>query len=413
MTLEKVLFAAVLSVTTVACGTTSSNGGGDDGGGGGGGGGGGSGSNGGSGTTPSNWTEMPLSSGHDDDAVTAIYFASPSQGLIATAGSESSSGGIFNAAATSVTGISFDGSSSNDLEFYGFAKTPTGYYAYTDIEETVVGDSTGKFSDLGANGTQAGNVSQVLGAYVTATDTVLVTKEALWQAASVPGASADYTAIFAPPPADPTVPDDFPSTDCQDGPSPNDPVFINMASVAISSDGKTIVYAAASDADGVPEVCVSTNGGSVFLPTELPGTSAVAPSGIVFPNPAEPSTLIVYSAQTDNDAGANFIMRSTNGGTSFQPVAIPSSLASKSMEFDYAFFAPDGQHGWIIGLDDDADLGLALVTTDGGQTWAEDTTGIANVDPANEERLRAGFALDATHVWIGGDHGVLFAYTPQ
>ncbi len=408
MALEKVLVAALLSISTVACGTTASNAGDDDGGGGGG----GSGSNGGSNTTPSNWTEMPLSSGHDDDAVTAIYYASPSQGLIATAGSESSSGGIFNANATSVTGISFDGSSSNDLEFYGFAKTPTGYYAYTDIEETVVGDSTGKFSDLGPNGTQAGNVSQVIGAYVTATDTVLVTKEAVWQATSVPGASADYSASFAPPPASPTVPEDFPSTDCQDDPLPNDPVFINMATVAISTDGKTIVYASASDADGVPEVCVSTNGGAAFLPTELPG-GEVAPSGVVFPNPADPSTLIVYSAQTDNDAGANFIMRSTNGGTSFQSVAIPSSVASKSIEFDYAFFAPDGQHGWIIGLDDTNDLGLALVTTDGGETWAEDTTGIASVDPANEERLRAGFALDATHVWIGGDHGVLFAYTPQ
>lgn len=158
-----------------------------------------------------------------------------------------------------------------------------------------------------------------------------------------------------------------------DDPGPNDPIDRNMSTVAISTDGNTIAYVSASDADAVPQVCVSTNGGSAFVQTELTGGN-VPPSGIVFPNPA----------------------------------GVPASI-----EFNYAFFAPDGLHGWIIGLDDTNDLGLALVTTDGGQTWSVDATGIANVDPANEERLRAGFALDATHVWIGGDHGVLFAYTPQ
>jgi hypothetical protein len=372
-----------------------------------GGGGGGSGS-----SASSNWTEMPLAAGHDSDSVTGIYFASPTQGFIASVGGVSSSAGaIFGANATTVTGIAYDGTTSNDLDFYGFAKTPTGYYAFTDIEQTVVGDSTGAFTNLGQNGSQGGNLAQVIGAYLSGSETVLVTEEAVWKAPSAPGANATYAATWAPPPANPTVPDVIPAEDCQDVPLPNDAVRKNMSTVAVSADGTTIAYVSASDADAVPQVCVSTNGGANFVRTELPGTN-VAPSGIVFPNPASPSTMIVYNAQTINAPSANFIMRSTDAGKTFTPVAIPASVPA-SIEFDDAFFAPDGLHGWILGFQEAADLGLALVTTDGGQTWTEDTTGLASVDPANEQRLRAGFALDATHVWIGGDNGVLFAYRPQ
>ena len=57
---------------------------------------------------------MPLSTGHNGDSVTAIYYASQTQGFIASAGGAGSSAGIFNANATAVTGISLDGSSQND-----------------------------------------------------------------------------------------------------------------------------------------------------------------------------------------------------------------------------------------------------------------------------------------------------------
>jgi hypothetical protein len=406
--LRKCLFVALVAVT--GCSSMS---GGDDGGGGGGGGGGsgGSGSGGGGGGN-SNWTEMALPSGHDSDSVTAIYYASPTQGLIGTAGGADVAGGIFNASATSVTGVAYDGSAANDVDFYGFAKTPTGYYAYTDIEQTIVGDANGNFTNLGANGTQGGNISPVLGAYLTGNETVLVTRESIWSAAMAPGSSADYDSIWAPE-ANPTVPDPVPAADCQFDPIPNDPIFTNQSTVSISTDGKSIIYTSADDDQGVPEICVSTNGGSAFLPTTLPGDGAVAPSGVVMPNPADPSVVIVYNAEADNDPIGNYIMRSTNGGQTFTNVALPTTVASKSMAFYDAFFAPDAMHGWIIGLDDGNQAGLALVTTDGGQTWAEDATGLATVDTQFELGLRAGFALDATHVWIGGDNGVLFAYTPH
>ena len=66
---------------------------------------------------------------------------------------------------------------------------------------------------------------------------------------------------------------------------------------------------------------------------------AVAPSGISFPNA---TTMIAYYGDLAADPGQNFILRSTNTGASFTSVAIPSSLASHRLEFDYMFFAPEG-----------------------------------------------------------------------
>ena len=53
---------------------------------------------------------------------------------------------------------------------------------------------------------------------------------------------------------------------------------------------------------------------------------------------------------------------------------------------------------------------LALVTTDGGNTWSADSTGLAQ---ASTSRLEAGYALDATHVWVGGEGSTVLAYTPH
>ncbi|HEY3803433.1 MAG TPA: hypothetical protein VGL61_12530 [Kofleriaceae bacterium] len=412
----KVLALALFTVAAAACGGTSGGGDDDGGGGGGGGGSGGGGGGSGGGGGNSNWAAMPLPSGHDaDDVVTGIYYSSPTQGVVvSSAGESASNGGVFNAAATSITGTAFDsmgsasaGGTLGGLDFDGVVGTPTGFLALTQESDTVFGDSTGHVTDDAATPDDG----MVHAARVTASSITLVTDSVIATAASSPGANVTYTTVFAAPPATPTVPDDFPATDCQEQPL----LVETMATAAISGDGQTIAYAAASDADGVPEVCISTNGGSVTTFTELdqvPTEGAVAPSGVAIPNPASPSRIITYYASQDADAGEDYILVSTDSGATFGSNVIPNA-SGKRWEFDYMFFAPDGMHGWLVGLDgtDDGNpTSLALVTTDGGNTWSADTTGLAQASTA---RLEAGFALDATHVWVGGEGSTVLAYTPH
>ena len=55
-----------------------------------------------------------------------------------------------------------------------------------------------------------------------------------------------------------------------------------------------------------------------------------------------------------------------------------------------------------------AQQALVMVTTDGGATWAMDSSGAASA--IGDNRLWTGFALDTSHVWLGGEAGTLFAF---
>lgn len=97
-----------------------------------------------------------------------------------------------------------------------------------------------------------------------------------------------------------------------------------------------------------------------------------------------------------------YVQRTTDGGRTWRAVALPSSVADRTLALNAAFFAPDGQHGWIVGYDFDASAALGLATTDGGATWSV-------LSGLGKSKLYSGFALDATHVWVGGEQGVLLA----
>jgi hypothetical protein len=71
------------------------------------------------------------------------------------------------------------------------------------------------------------------------------------------------------------------------------------------------------------------------------------------------------------------------------------------------FFAADGLHGWLAGFDYGPGKAFAIATADGGATWTAVDGIAAAVDQAGGTKLYAGFALDAKHVWFGGDAGVL------
>jgi len=365
------------------------------------------------------WTTMTLPGDHDVDEVTGIFYSSPTKGFVVTVpGDDAIAGAVLSTTATTVTGIAFDGNVDTSaggvlggLQFSGLVPTAAGgLVAVTDLSDLVSAPSfTGAFTNV-ANSQNLG-IGQIAGAYFGAGFTLLAQDQnGFYKAPSAPGPNASYTDIFDPG-SDPTVPDPIPSNECQDPVLVNDSFATGLTVVAFSSDASTIAYTTYSDADGVPEVCVSTDGGHSFLPTELAGKPEEMPSGVIFPNPSAPSTIIVYDASLD-DATSNYVLRSVNGGTSFSSVTLPSSFATKEIQLFGSFFLADGLHGWIVGYDGDADTGLALVTTDGGQTWAYDTTGIAAATSSGTVKLHSIFALDTTHIWIGGELGALIAYTP-
>ena len=385
-----------------ACSSSGGGGGGGSGGGGGGGGGG--------------WKVIDLPTAHIDDEVDGIFYASASSGFLATVhGEQSSAGAVLSTTATTVTGVAFEGDIDQSaggllggLDFWGFVQTASGgLVAITNAGDLVSAPSaSGTWTDV-KNGT--GDMGgQPAGAYIGTNVTLFAQIGGGISKAPGPASpTVTYTTIFDPA-SNPPVPDPVPADQCQDAILDVDSFMSGLGNVAFSADGNTIAYTTYSDADTFPELCISKDGGQTFHPTELTGKPQGSPSGVIFPKPSAPSTVILYSGNQVQQDG-NFVLRSTDGGTTFTPVTLPSSLSGQLMQLYGAFFLADGMNGWLVGYDFAASAGLMLVTTDGGVTWTKD----AGITAATSGvKLHSVFALDTTHIWVGGENGTFLANTP-
>lgn len=202
------------------------------------------------------------------------------------------------------------------------------------------------------------------------------------------------------------MPDPVPADECQVGPRGGVPV--QRTRVYVSPDGNFIAYVASPDFD--PQVCVSSDGGKTFYPKLLPGVAADAqgstPSGVTFANA---TTGIAFWASSIYP-GLGYVYCTTDAGQTWAKVDLPSDVAQTSIELASAFFAPDGAHGWIVGYDYDSSTALLLRSDDGGATWKRSSGDLASkVAQAGGGKLFTGFALDADHIWVGGEYGVLAA----
>ena len=74
--------------------------------------------------------------------------------------------------------------------------------------------------------------------------------------------------------------------------------------------------------------------------------------------------------------------------------------------FRAAALTAGGQVGWVVGAVGAA-APLALVTEDGGATWT-DVSALVRAH-APETRLHAVHLFDESHVWIGGENGLLLS----
>jgi len=341
----------------------------------------------------------------DNDLVTGIYFASADDGYVVTQGDMGSfgdGGAVFKAGATAVKSLAFSGknggpSELGGVDFVGLQPTPSGIAAFAYSADLVASTDHGATFAIAKNGDLAG-IEPLLGFQQSASGTTVVRDTGVVSvSSSAPTASATYTDVWAPN-GDPPTPNPVPANECQGGPLGTG-APVTRSSVYVSADRMTIAYTSAPAMD--PQICLSHDGGHSFTPVLLAGISGDAttpPTGIAYANA---TTAITWWASTTYP-GESYLQRSTDGGATWQMVALPPDIASHSLELPGAFFAPDAAHGWIVGYDHDTSKAVMLATSDGGATWTTEA-----VD--SENKLYTGFALDATHVWVGGAAGTVLA----
>ena len=389
---------------------------------------GGEGATGSGGTGPGmpGWTIVPLLDDKTDpnnvvfragnDLVTGIHFASKDEGWVTTSGSNetfSYGGAIFKASQNQITDLLFSGNRDGlcllgTIDFHGIDKSPDGFVALGYACDVIASHDGGK--TFGIEPALAGDqfgIEQIMAMRARATDTLMVSDSGyLSVTKGQPGPNAVWTDIWAPE-ANPPIPDPVPADQCQG--RPNSPTAQTQRTAAyVSPQGDFVAYVAAPNYD--PQVCVSTDGGKSFFPKVLPGVADDAlpfsPAGVTFAS----ATVGITFWANNIYPGIGYIYRTEDAGKTWKHIDLPSDIANKSIELSSAFFAPDGTHGWIVGFDYDASLALVLDTADGGATWKTSTSDLAaKVSKAGGGKLFTGFALDANHIWVGGEHGILAA----
>ncbi len=357
----------------------------------------------GGGPNPSGWTQIALvdepgipRSGND--LVSGLYFTSPTSGFIVTQGAEESfgsGGAVFDVNGSNVS-LAFSGKDGGPtligtVDFTGLEATPSGYVAMAYSADVVLGTPAGAFSIV-KDGDLDG-IEPLLAFHETAAGSTIVRETGVVSTTTdAPGPNATFTDVWAPNATEP-IPNPVPAEMCQGGPMGTG-APVTRYSAYIGSN--LIAYTAAPNFD--PQICISTDGGHSFYPSFLTVTdddTQYPPTGVMF---ASATTGISWFGQPNTTP---YIQRTTDSGATWTSVPVPGGVATHSLELHAGFFAPDGQHGWIAGYDHDTSKALALATTDGGASWAVTATGLGDV------QLYSGFALDATHVWLGGSFGTV------
>jgi Photosynthesis system II assembly factor YCF48 len=392
-----------------------------------------------SGSGAPGWTVIPLLDDHSDpsnvlnragvDDVSGIYFNSLDDGWVTTrqgTNSDTATGGaIFKAKSTSLTSILFSGnrdgncfvSAGGGIDFQGLEPSPTGFVALAYACDVIQSHDGGKTFALEKNQmSDQLSINAVLAMRpVPQGGTVMAMDNYVATTAGNPGPTADWTTVWAPPPATPTTPATFPDADCQVTPTAGVPP--ERTAMYVSPQADFMAYVAHSDDLG-PIICISK--GSVatggldspknFLPSALPNIpddiAFAAPDGVVFTS----DTVGITFYANNIYPGEAYVDRTIDGGTTWKAATLPA-VAKKAIEFQSAFFAPDGMSGWIVGYNYDSSAPLLLHTADGGVTWDSNSGDLSTKALAGGGlgKLHTGFALDATHLWVGGDSGILLA----
>ncbi len=363
------------------------------------------------------WTAMPLlddNSNPDDPGwhegrslVTGVRFTSLDEGVVVVAADNGGmvGGAVFGARADEITDIRLTGResvcSTGASSFHGLVGTPDGMVALTEACALVASHDGGRSftaTRMGGGGDTQG-IEKALALRVTAAGSVLVRDTGVVsRSATEPGEAAIWEDVWAPD-AIPPTPSPVPADQCQDGPVSGQ-VPVEPQAAYIGPDGTFIAYVA--DPEGEPpQICISHDGGRSFRPSQLDVGPQVAPIGVHFIS--EQVGLTWYS--NTFSAADTYLRRTTDCGNSWFEVPVPTELAGVRLNLRHVFFAPDNTTGWLVGYNLDVREPLLLKTRDGGASFEVLHGGLADALP--DVRLHTGFALDADHIWVGGEQGGL------
>jgi hypothetical protein len=333
------------------------------------------------------------------DQVSGIYVESSTKVLIVTRGANNtaqSGGAVFKATSAAVTAVAYS-SVAEQADYVGIDRITGGYVALTAAEHLVSSDDGGAtFRSVIQGAQDQFGTEDVLALRVSSRGVTVVRDNGIISTSKdpAPAMTSDYTTIWSP--------DASPQAGlCAHGPRGSVPP--SRYGVYVNDDASFLAYAS-RNASGHPEVCVSVDAGKTFhgYALDVPDAAAnVAPTGVAF---ATRKTGIAWFGPS---SGGAYIRRTINGGSVWKTVALPAAIAAHDLELPTGFFAPDGNSGWLAGYDHTANAAVALRTFDRGATWSVVAGVPEAVNAASGNKLTAGFAVDATHIWVGGDFGVV------
>lgn len=173
------------------------------------------------------------------------------------------------------------------------------------------------------------------------------------------------------------------------------------------SPGLELVVAAAGSVNqsgsDSPGVCISTDGGHSFRHSAFASVpSDAGPVGVVCTSTER--CVAIGGLRTIASSVYVFTTNNASAGAASTWTRATTPTLGDDVELRGVFFAPDATHGWIVGSATPASP-LLLETVDGGATWTNVTSALRG--RADGVRLHSGFALDATHIWVGGEHDLL------
>ncbi len=360
-----------------------------------------------------------------DDRVTGMYCSSAKACVIATS-VFGGAGHLYATDGQKITSTLLTGESQlaealgtlGTINFTGLSKVGNRLIAHVDSAGAAFISATGditkasswsavKIGTLGAGATFG--LNQQMGIGTKDDRWVQFNSRQIYDSSDAPGAGALWSPLWSP--VSPSVPSNFEALKradpklCDSDPSVSISPHLTQPGY-VAPDLTVILYpSGARNQRGTdsPGVCISTDGGKRFYHVEFKGLeNSVGPLGVTCLNANKcfayggldfaADSAAVYSSG-DAQKGVN---------STWTKAKLPN--LREDTKFRSLSFAPDGVSGWLVGWSGTGDA-LMLVSTDGGLSWKDATSTIRAFAP--NARLHAVYALDATHVWIGGEGGVL------
>jgi hypothetical protein len=346
------------------------------------------------------WTSVALPPAHSGEYIAGIYFDRADHGVIATSRS------IAEATHDATGKLLFEASDKATL-LQSVQHLGDALVLLTN-QETVVASPDGTTFTTEPLNLGIGNKAAAIGRDAATGRWYVAADRFIFSAADAPSAQTVWTDEWSPSDATNKVPATLEANDCGD--------YDGRLTQNLYVGSELVVFGSeAGDPDNVRQatVCVSRQRGhfqKVVLPNPplfpLPGGPYVRSlDGIFF---VDDALGFAWSANGPYKGVEPYLYRSTDRAATWTRVSLPASIADgqKMLSLQTMFATPDGSDLFMGGLVGDLGSSRKLVllhSSDGGVSWDDRSAGLASFTGD----ISAGFALDGTHIWIGGSWGFL------